>query len=398
MSSIPPAGTLPDPTDFSLVLGGPLYQMFRRAHLSGPSLELLRRRILVISFVAWVPLAVLSAMEGHLLGSGRYLSFLSDIESHVRLLVTLPLLILAELVVHRRIRPMLNCFVERDVVPPADRPRFYAAIDAAMRARNSLSLEVALAFLTFTVGQWVWRSRVASGAATWYAVNNGTALNLTLAGRWYCFVSVPICQFIILRWYLRLVILFLLLWRVSRLNLRLMPTHPDRAGGIGFLSVISEAFAPIVFAQGALLAGLMATRIFYQGNSLMSFKLSILTLVGFFVLAILGPLTMFTPHLLRARRTGLIEFGTLATVYVAGFDEKWLRGGARGEEILGTGDIQSLADLANSYAVVRGMRLMPFGLEDLVLLGVAALLPILPLVLTVVPLDELLARLIKTAF
>jgi hypothetical protein len=398
MSSIPPAGTLPDPTDFSLVLGGPLYQMFRRAHLSGPALELLRRRILVISFVAWVPLAVLSAMEGHLLGSGRYLSFLGDIESHVRLLVTLPLLILAELVVHRRIRPMLNCFVERDVVPPADRPRFYAAIDAAMRARNSLSLEVALAFLTFTVGQWVWRSRVASGAATWYAVNNGTALNLTLAGRWYCFVSVPICQFIILRWYLRLVILFLLLWRVSRLNLRLMPTHPDRAGGIGFLSAISEAFAPIVFAQGALLAGLMATRIFYQGNSLMSFKLSILTLVGFFVLAILGPLTMFTPHLFRARRTGLIEFGTLATVYVAGFDEKWLRGGARGEEILGTGDIQSLADLANSYAVVRGMRLMPFGLEDLVLLGVAALLPILPLVLTVVPLDELLARLIKTAF
>jgi len=79
----------------------------------------------------------------------------------------------------------------------------------------------------------------------------------------------------LLRWYLRLGIWFQLLWRVSRLNLRLLPTHPDHAGGIGFLGMSSYAFAPILFAQGTVLAGLIASRIFYQGESLMSFRLSI---------------------------------------------------------------------------------------------------------------------------
>jgi hypothetical protein len=92
MPPIPTAGILQHPPDFSLVLGGPLFQMFRRAHLSGPALELLRRRVLVISLVAWLPLALLSALEGHLLG-GRNLSFLRDLESHVRFLVALPVLI-----------------------------------------------------------------------------------------------------------------------------------------------------------------------------------------------------------------------------------------------------------------------------------------------------------------
>ena len=397
MPSVPPTGILQDLPDYSPVLGGPLFQMFRRAHLSGPALELLHRRVLVISLVAWLPLAMLSATDGHLFESGR-LGFLRDIESHVRFLVALPVLLLAELFVHYRVRPALNCFVERRLVAPEDTPKFSAAVHAAIRARNSLRLEFGLLFLTYTVGQWVWSHEVAVGATTWYAAHEGTSLHLTRAGYWYRFVSIPIFQFILFRWYLRLIILFVFLWRVSRLNLRLLPAHPDRAGGLGFLSAISEAFSPIVFAQGTLLAGLMASRVFYHGMNLMSFKLTTLVFVGFFLLAILGPLTMFAPQLLRARRDGLIEYGTLATRYVAGFDEKWLRGGASGEEILGSSDIQSLADLANSYAVVREMRLVPFAFSDVILLVVAAALPVLPLVLTVMPLDQLLSRLIKTVF
>src|SRR5579863_257942 len=105
--------------DFSLVLGGPLFQLLRRAHLSGPALELLRRRVLIISLFAWLPLAVLSTIEGHLLGS-QNLPFLRDIESHVRFLVALPVLILAELIVHRRLRSVVNCFVERGVITLED--------------------------------------------------------------------------------------------------------------------------------------------------------------------------------------------------------------------------------------------------------------------------------------
>ncbi len=387
---------LQEPPDFSLVLGGPLYQIFWRAHLSGPALELLQRRILVISLSAWVPLGVLAAIEAHFLGR-QTLTFLGDIESHVRFLVALPLLIAAELVVHRRIRPVIKLFLKRGIVTPEDTPKFYAAIDAALRARNSPWLELALLLFTYIVGHWFWRHQVALEASTWYASPDGMGIHLTLAGYWYSFVSLPIFQFIYLRWYLRLGIWFLFLWRTSRLKLRLMPAHPDRSGGIGFLGGISYAFAPFLLAQGALLAGLIASRIFYQGQNLMSFKVSIFMLTGFFVLMILGPLTIFTSQLSSARRNGLSEYGNLATAYVTGFDEKWLQGGPKGE-LLGANDIQSLADLANSYAVVSEMRLVPFTLKDMLRLAIATVLPISPLLLTVMPFEELLTRFVKMIF
>jgi hypothetical protein len=388
---------LEEPLDFSLVLGGPLYQICRLTHLSGPALELLRRRVLVISLTAWLPLAVLAAIEGRFLG-GHGLGFLGDIESHVRFLVALPLFIIAELVVHNRIRPVIKLFVERRIVTPEETPKFYAAVEAALRARNSLWLESAVLLFTYVVGHLFWRHQVALEAATWYASPDRTSVHLTLAGYWYSFVSIPIFQFILLRWYLRLGIWFLLLWRTSRLQLRLVPTHPDRSGGIGFLGGSSYAFAPILFAQGTLLAGLIANRIFYQGQSLMSFRLSIITLAGLFVFMILGPLTIFTPQLSRTRRIGLGEYGTLATTYVTDFDARWIRGGGPKGKLLGTTDIQSLADLANSYAVVGEMRQVPFTLNDITRLAVATVLPVLPLVLTVMPLEELLTRLIKMIF
>lgn len=387
---------LQEPPDFSLVLGGPLFQIFWRAHLSGPALELLRRRIMVISLTAWLPLGILAAIEGHFLGR-QTLSFLGDIESHVRFLVALPLLIAAELVVHRRIRPVIKLFLKRGIVTPEDTPKFYAAIDAALRARNSPWLELAVLLFTYIAGHLFWRHQVALEASTWYASPDGTGIHLTLAGYWYSFVSLPIFQFILLRWYLRLGIWFLFLWRTSRLQLRLMSAHPDRSGGIGFLGGISYAFAPVLLAQGTLLAGLIASRIFYQGQNLTSFKVTIIMLAGFFVLMILGPLTIFTPQLSRARLNGLGEYGNLATAYVTGFDEKWFHGVPKGK-LLGSTDIQSLADLANSYAVVSDMRLVPFTLKDMLRLAVATVLPISPLLLTVMPFEELLTRFVKMIF
>jgi hypothetical protein len=386
-----------EPPDFSLVMGGPLYQILRRAHLSGSTTELLVRRMMVMALLAWLPLLALSAFEGHLI-DGHSLSFLRDIEAHIRLLVALPALIFAELNVHQRITPVVKRFLERGVITPEDTPKYYAALDAALRARNSVWLELALVVFVYTVGHWIWRHGIALDAATWYAVPDETGTRLTLAGYWYAFVSIPLFQFILLRWYFRFAIWSQFLWRVSKLNLRLMPTHPDRAGGIGFLGRISHAFSPILFAQGAMLAGLIASRILYHGESLKAFKMSLGALIVLFVLVILGPLTMFTPHLSRAKNRGLNEYGMLATEYAADFDAKWFHGGAKGEAVLGTSDIQSLADLANSYATVKEMRLMPFDLRDAAQLAAATAVPSLPLFLTIMPLEELVTQLIKIIF
>ena len=380
--------------DFSLVLGGPLYQMLRRAHLSGPALELLRRRVLFFVAISWLPLFLLSSVTGHLLG-GPGLPFVRDAETHVRFLIALPVLIVTELIVHKRIRSGMKQFSERRIVLPGDVAEFHAALNTAMRIRNSVTLELILLVCASTVGHWVWENKVALETASWYGLRAGATFRLSPPGYWYAFVSIPIAQFILLRWYLRFLVWFWMLCRLSRLNLRLVSTHPDRAGGIGFLGEIVHAFAPILFAQGAMLAGMIANRIFYDGQTLMSFKVTILGLVGFFVLAILVPLTVFTPHLFRARLAGLQRFGLLATSYGIDFEKKWLCSSANREAILGTSDIQSLADLANSYAVVREMRLVPFTLRDSIVLMIATATPLLPLLLTMMPLEEVLTKLVK---
>jgi hypothetical protein len=385
--------------DFSLVAGGPLFQLFRRAHLSGDALELLRRRVIVISCIAWAPLLLLSAFSGHALGNAVAIPFLYDIEAHVRFLIALPMLIVAELIVHRRVRNVVRQFLERGIVPPEEIPKFEAAIESTSRLRNSVIAEVALLALVYTVGIGVWRSEIALGAASWYALPDATQLHLTPAGYWYVFVSLPMFQFLLLRWYLRLLLWFWFLWRVSRLDLRLMPMHPDRTGGLGFLSGSTNAFTLFLLAQGVALAGLAASQIFYAGQNLMAFKVEIVGYLGFFIVVMLIPLTVFIPRLVRAKRKGKHDLGILASGYVRGFDEKWLRGAApAGEPLLGSADIQSLADLGNSYAVVQEMRTAPFGLKDVARLALIGASPFLPLTLTIFSLEELVDRLLKVVF
>lgn len=384
--------------DFSLVLGGPLFQVFRRAHLSGSYLELLHRRIIVIMLVAWLPLLILSLLGGRAIG-GVTLPFLRDIETHVRFLVALPVLVAAELIVHLRLRVVVQNFVKRNIVVADEMPLFRAAIDSAMRLRNSIPLEVGLLILVWTAGQWLWHSEVALGASSWYAFPEGTRLRLTPAGYWNAFISIPIFQFLLLRWYLRLFVWFRFLWQVSRLHLHLVPTHPDRTAGLAFLGKSSYAFGPILFAQGALLSGLIASRVLFGGQNLLSFKMEAVGLVGLFLLFILGPLTMFTPQLARAKRKGLGDYGMLASRYVDEFERKWVPGGVpTQDELLGTADLQSLADLDSSYEVVREMRAVPFGVQDMTRLAAATAAPLVPLGLTILSFEELVLRLVKIVF
>src|SRR5262249_36488457 len=152
--------------------------------------------------------------------------------------------------------------VERRIVLPDDLSQFDNAVASAIRLRNSIPAEVGLLFCVYTLGLWLWHSRVGLEVSTWYAMPGGR-WRLTPAGYWYVFVSIPIVQFILLRWYLRFFIWFRFLWQVSRINLNLISTHPDRCGGLAFLGKSAYAFGPILFAQGAMLAGVVASRVLY---------------------------------------------------------------------------------------------------------------------------------------
>ena len=89
----------------------------------------------------------------------------------------------------------------------------------------------------------------------------------------------------------------------------------------------------------------------------------------------------------------------LAGRYAREFDAKWLRGGAPANEpLLGSSDIQSLADLGNGFQVGRGMRSVPIKRDDLLRLVGATLAPIVPLALTMMSLEELLKTLFGVLF
>jgi hypothetical protein len=385
--------------DFSLVLGGPLFQLLCRAHLSGDALQLLRQRLISITVVAWLPLLVLALIEGEALGPAA-IPFLWDVEVHVRFLVALPLLIIAELVVHDRMRFVLRQFLERNLIPEDALPRFDKAVESAFRLRNSVVAELLLLAFVYLVGILLfWRQYIALAAVTWYAVPTGEGLRLSITGAWYAYVSLPIYQFLLVRWYYRIFIWTRFLWQVSRIELNLIPTHPDRVGGLGFLANTVYAFMPLAVAHGAMTAGPLANRVLYMGAVLTDFKVELVVVVVFLLLLVLGPLLSFAPQLGAAKRKGNREYGALAARYVREFDAKWLRGGATSDEpLVGSGDIQSLADLVNSFEVVRTMRIAPITKDALLRLVIAILIPIVPLLLTMMPLEELLKKLLAVLF
>jgi len=375
-----------DPRDFSVVLGGPLYQLFRKAHLTGDALELVRQRLLLIVALSWLPLLVLCLLQGTALGTTVAVPFLRDIEAQARFLLVIPLLVGAEIIVHQRLRFVASQFRQRGLIPEAARPRFDAALASTVRLRNSVWAEVAIIVFVYVVGlPLARRQHAALDIATWFATTGG---RLSPAGVWYVYFSLPLTQFLLLRWYYRLFIWTRFLWQVSRIELRLVPTHPDHLGGLGFLSTATAAFAPLAFAHGAFVAAWIATRIFLHHAALLDFKIAIIAVGVWTLILFLAPFLVFSPRLAEARRQGERDYGPLAARYSQQFDDKWVQTDKPGEPLLGSSDIQSLADLANAYTVVKTMRSVPITRQAVIQVLASTLAPIAPLALTMMPLGE----------
>lgn len=385
-----------DDEDFSLVLGGPLYQLFMRAHMGSCAVNLVKRRIVVITLVSWLPLLVLSLLFRDPVAGQIKVPFLYDIDVHIRFLLAVPLMLVAELVVHQRIGPLIKQFREREIISLDVFPRFQAIIDSALAIRNSVLIEVLLLILVFTAGHYLWSHQMALETATWFSVTHEGQSQLSPAGYWYSYVSIPVFQFLLLRWYFRIFIWTQFLWQIAQMPLSLLPTHPDRAGGLGFLGESAAAFAPFILAQGALVAGMIANRIFYEGASLLAFKPEIAAVVLFVLLITLGPLCSFALKLAQCKRLGMLEYGCLASRYVREFDYKWLRSQSQADEpLVGSSDIQSLADLAGSFDIVREMRALPFDKALVLQISVVVLLPLTPLLLTLISLEDIFKSLLS---
>lgn len=388
---------LKDPSDFSLVLGGFLFQFYLRAHLSGDTLQLLNRRIIALTTLAWLPLLVLATAQGNALPGNVQLPFLHDIEMHVRLLIAMPILVAAELIVHQRMHPVVGSFLERELIPTHALPQFEAAITSAMRWRNSVLAEIIMIGIVYVVGVlFIWRTQMSMDVDSWYGNVSLEKFHPSWAGWWLALISLPIFQFLLLRWYFRMFIWGRFLWQVSRIKLNLLFANPDRCGGLGFLSQISYAFTPLLIAQGVLLAGMISDRILYNHAKLTDFQFEIFGMVALVLFSVLAPLMVFAVQLLEAKRTGMLEFGNLMHRAVHDFHNRWLNQNHPADQsLMDPPDIQSLSNLGSSYESMKQLRWIPFNLQNVIQLTVITLLPVTPLLLSMFSVEELLGKLLK---
>jgi hypothetical protein len=381
--------------DFNLVQGGAVDRLARRLGLAATSFRRRFLKVLALACVTWLPLLVLSLVEGNATPRAEkagFIPFLQDPEVQARFLVVLPLLELAELIVAVSLAVQVRHLREMGVIPERERGRFDAARADALALRGSAWAEgiiVGLAYCLSLVMRLL--LKFSEGTASW----ERTGSTISLAGWWMMLVSLPILYFFLVRWLWIFLIWGRFLYRVSRLDLELTPTHPDRTGGLGFLGWGLASFATVLMAISTVFSAGFAHQILHHGQSLDSLKFHLIAFVAVSLLVLHSPLLAFSGKLTRSRFAGLLEFGALVWRYDRAFEAKWLgnRPAPTDAELLGSSDIQAMADLATCYEHINDMWPIPFDTKAFATLVLAAIVPLIPLVGTAVPLQEIFTKL-----
>jgi len=374
---------------FSL-FGGPLHQLGCRAGLVK---EMNTTRLgLALGFLAWGVLIVLSFFQGIL----PKIFTLTFIGVHARFLLAIPLFFLCETLVAPRMAEFVRSVVRSGVVPDSELPRLSSDIRKIGRIKNSWLVEVLFLLVVFVspLLEMVVDIPGRTGSVAWIIGQGGGSL--TFVQGWYLGFCLPLFRFLMLRWLWHLGLWGYFLWRLEKIKLQLIPTHPDAAGGLGYLEVVHEYFLPLVLAFSVVLSASFTENIF---SGVMAFETLyrlvplVFLLVGFLFL---GPLFIFSRKLLICRTKGLDEYMVMAAHYVSAFDRKWIRDEtATGEAQLGTADMQSLADLMNSVNAIGRIRVIPAGERLLKEITAAVIVPLLPLVFLKYPVDQVAVRLFQ---
>jgi hypothetical protein len=378
--------------EISLVRGDLLFRLQRRIGLV-PSEGLgLVRRAVFWSLFAWLPIVLWALYAGRAMPGVPGEPLLAHFGVHVRFLVAVPLLILAEGPVHVLTTSLLPHFVRSGVVPPAAVAQFRAAIAATARLRDAtlpwaVMLGVVVAFSS--TSEIVHRSH----EIDWEEAAAGRP---GFGALWYLYVARSIYLTLVLAWLWRVVLLAVLFWRIARLDLALVPTHPDRAGGLGFLERVPPLFAPVPLAIGCVVASRWAHDAVYHGLALPSLKVQMIAFVVASVVLFLLPLLAFAGPLKRAKKQALLDYGALVGRHGRLVQSRWIEGKRLDDDaLLNAPELGPVADTAAAYDAVKAMRALPVGKAAIVPLAAAAVAPMIAVLALQVPVKDLMLTLIK---
>ena len=372
----------PQSIDAFTLQGGPLFRL-------GVRLGLVRSRNtvrlgLAIAAVLWIVPALLA------LAHGEPLFNFATLGAHVRLLVAIPLLFMAESLVDPRMNEVIDVVVRSRIVPGKAATVLESALARVERWKERWLPEAVCLALAIAL-YWLAPQLDLPGIDKSFRSASGGA---EAAAAWYSVVCITALRFLMLRWIWRLMLWMYCLWILSRLPLRLLPTHPDSTGGLGHLDLVLTHFSPLVLAISAVLSASFAVDIASGAMAFETIYPAAMAILLLDAIIFLGPMLLFTPQLWTCKVKGVSDYMLLAEKYTAGFEKKWVHGEQSMEDLLGNSDIQSLADLGTSIEVLHGMRIVPVSPRTLVTLAVVALLPLAPLVLFKIPLADLAAQII----
>jgi hypothetical protein len=371
---------------------GPAYRTALRLGFVHPVPSRLVLKMGLLVLATWVPLLILSLASGLAFGDRVEVPFLRDPSVYTRYLAALPLLVLAEVVVATTLSVQSGYFIESGLIPEKDLPTYQAAKAAFARLYDSWVVQGVILVISYVLVITM-RTTLAyrPGSSSWERLGADPGGPITPAGWWCILVCLPLLVFLLSRWFWRACVWSWFLYRVSRLDLELTPTHPDHAGGIGYLAWGQASFGVVVAAVSAVLSGSFAARVLYAGGSLNGLKYHLAVFVALALAFLLAPLLVFSGKLAHCRFQSLLDFGMLAWRHDRAFDDKWIRSpGVDQIKILGCPDLSSLADMAVAYEHARRMQVVPLDRQALLVLFAAAVIPMLPFLVSTIPLTDIL--------
>ena len=369
---------------------GPFQALLHALHLRAGGDAAIGRRAIIAVLVAWVPLVVLAQAQGLAIGTG-HVSVLVDFAAYARFLVAVPLLVLAEGQAQTWLRRILNHFTDARLIPPDEDARFAELLESTRRLLSSRLALLAIVVLAFTLTIASGAAWKAQGAVLWTVTERDGQQVVSYAGWWRLLVSQPLFLSLLLTWFWRLFLWFRCMRRLARMNVRIIASHPDRAGGLGFLGQSLRGFPLLAFAFGAAVAGTLANLVIHESYSAKALTPVVIATVVFILLISAGPLLAFIRPMREAQDDAELSYGALATALGQRFEERWLsKAPDLSPDALEVPDFSSTTDLFGVARGVTEMRPIPIEIKDFAPLLIATVLPFLPIILRQVSFADLL--------
>jgi hypothetical protein len=376
----------------SLVRGGPFYRAQQTVRLIHSDHWNFGRRIIFVLTVGWLPLFLITA----LLNPGGLGSLVREYRVHARMLAAVPVLLLGELLMELRFRAVLSHIRQSGILGASDLTYMDDLLASMLRVRDSLVPELLILLLIIVRTATAYKGLV--DVTPWLSYAAGSDIRLTAAGWYAVVVTAPIFQLLLGLGLWKWLLWTFFAFKLSGRNLKLVPTHPDQHGGLGFLGLSAAAFAPIAFAANVVIGATWRHDMLYRGAHLLDFRLPAIVLIAIIALVALGPLIFFVPRLAALRRKGILEYGILGQMHSADFHRKWiLQRVGHESEFLQAIETSTLADFARTYDNIRQLKPFPADRAALIALAIAVAVPALPVVLTQIPLAVVLKGLLAAA-